>query len=83
MDGWRSVDASSGSVGCGAAFFFLMPPTEVTSEGHTPWDLKYDTAWRAASCRAAFLEGESVEREPKGVAWPSMVRRQVKLLPDL
>ena len=71
------IDTVSGSMG--EAFFLLrMPPTAVSSVGQVPRILKCSTAWRAASCRAAFLEENRFEMEPKGWSSPSMVMIQEK-----
>ena len=65
-----------------AFFFFLIPPTAVSSVGQIPRLLKCSTAWRAASCRAAFFEEKRLEMEPKGWSSPSMVMMQEKRWPD-
>lgn len=64
------------------SFFFLIPPTSVASEGHTPSALKCATTWPAASWRAAFLDVCKEVREPKGVGWPSIEARQANRVPD-
>ena len=71
------IEMFSGSMG-EAFFFFLIPPTAVSSEGQVPRTLKCSTAWRAASCRAAFLDEKRLEMEPKGWSSPSMVMIQEK-----
>lgn len=74
------IDTVSGSMGA-PFFFFRMPPTAVSSEGHVPRALKCSTAWRAASCLVAFLDEKRFEMEPKGWSSPSMVMMQEKRWP--